>query len=185
MKFSCSNLYKQYNKNEILDGFTYAFEPGLYLIIGKNGIGKSTLLKTLCTIIKPSNTNYKLDKIKTAYLCEKIELLSSKVLPFLRSVAKINKVKYDIEKEMLVWNLPNKNILNLSKGNKQKLGILMLMLTEADMYILDEPTNALDELSINLLKYYLKRLLEKGKIVLISTHSKSVFDNFNYKEITL
>ena len=103
MKFSCSNLYKQYNKNEILDGFTYAFEPGLYLIIGKNGIGKSTLLKTLCTIIKPSNTNYKLDKIKTAYLCEKIELLSSKVLPFLRSVAKINKVKYgNYRKER--WN---------------------------------------------------------------------------------
>ena len=185
MNFSCSNLYKKYNENEILDGFTFTFEPGLYLIIGKNGIGKSTLLKTLCGIIKPSNDDYKLDKKKTAYLCEKIELLSSKVLPFLKSVAKINNVKYDIEKEMLIWNLPNKNILNLSKGNKQKLGILMLMLTDAEMYILDEPTNALDELSIKLLKCYLKRLLDKRKIVLISTHSKSIFDNFSYKEIPL
>ena len=185
MKFNCSNLCKQYNKNVILDGFTFTFESGLYLIVGKNGIGKSTLLKTLCGVVKPSNQNYELDKVKMAYLCEKIELFSSKVLPFLKSVSRINKIKYDIEKEMLIWNLPNKNILNLSKGNKQKLGILMLMLTDADMYILDEPTNALDELSIKLLKYYLKRLLEKGKIILISTHSKSLFDNFEYKEIVL
>ena len=185
MTFSCSNLYKKYNRNLILNGFTYTFESGLYLVVGKNGIGKSTLLKTLCKVIKPNNSNYVLEKIKTAYLCEKIELLNSKVLPFLQSVARINKVKYDIQKEMNIWNLPNKNIYNLSKGNKQKLGILMLMLANADMYILDEPTNALDDLSIKLLKCYIKRLLDKDKIVLLSTHSKRIFEDFAYKEIVL
>ena len=185
MMASCSNIYKRYNRNLILNGFSYTFEPGLYLIVGKNGIGKSTLLKTLCGVIKPSNSNYVLDRIKTAYLCEKIELLNSKVLPFLKSVARINKMKYDIEKEMIIWNLPNKNIYNLSKGNKQKLGILMLMMADVDMYLLDEPTNALDDLSIRLLKCYIKRLLEKGKIVLISTHSKDVFEDLKYEEIML
>ena len=185
MIFSCNKIYKKYNNNMILNNFSYKFETGLYLITGHNGIGKSTLLKTLCKVIKPTNLNYSIDKIKTAYLCEKIELLNSKVLPFLNSVAKINKVKYDIKKEMQIWNIPNKNIYNLSKGNKQKVGLLMLMLTNADLYILDEPTNALDELSIKLLKYYIKRLLENGKIVLVSTHSKEFFCDLGYKEVNL
>ena len=68
MTFSCSNLYKKYNRNLILNGFTYTFESGLYLVVGKNGIGKSTLLKTLCKVIKPNNSNYVIEKIKTAYL---------------------------------------------------------------------------------------------------------------------
>ena len=118
-------------------------------------------------------------------MCEKIELLNSKVLPFLKEVAKINNVRYDIEKEMLIWNIPNRNIYNLSKGNKQKLGIVMLMLTDVEMYVLDEPTNALDETSVQLLKCYIKRLLDKGKIVIVATHSINFFSDLNYKEIRL
>ena len=66
MIFNCSNLYKKYNRNLILNGFTYTFESGLYLVVGKNGIGKSTLLKTLCKVIKPNNSNYVIEKIKIA-----------------------------------------------------------------------------------------------------------------------
>lgn len=185
MQFSCNKIYKKYQNNMILNNFSYTFNHGLYLVVGSNGVGKSTLLKTLCKVIEPSNPNFKIDKIKTAYLCEKIELLNSKVYPFLNSIAKINNVKYDISKEMLIWNIPNKNIYNLSKGNKQKIGIIMLMVTDVDMYVLDEPTNALDELSIKLLKCYIKRLLDKGKIVIIATHSIEIFSDFNYKEIRL
>lgn len=185
MTFSCNNIYKKYQNNLVINKFSYKFDSGLYLLTGINGIGKSTLLKIIAKVIKPTNYNFVIDNVKTAYLCEKIELLNCKVYPFLKAVSKINKIKLDIKNELIKWNVPNKNIYNLSKGNKQKIAIIMMMLTDAEIYLFDEPTNALDSSGIILFLDFIKRLIEKKKIVIISTHDQDYFKKFEYEEISL
>ena len=185
MKFKVENICKKYKNNDVLKSFTYTFESGLYLLIGVNGAGKSTLLKIIAKVISPSNEDYIINEIKTAYLCEKCELSNENVLTFLNCVKKLNNSKTNIKELILKWNIPNKNIINLSKGNKQKVAILMMSLTDADVYLFDEPTDALDDSAKKLFCLLIGELLMKDKIVIISTHDKECFTPFMYTEIRL
>lgn len=183
MNFKLENIWKKYRKTCVLKRFNYEFESGLYLFVGVNGSGKSTTLKIISKLITPTNINYDITNKKCAYLCEKIELGNQRVLPFLNSIKRLNKSKINIKELMKKWNIPNKYISNLSKGNKQKCGILMMILTDVDIYLFDEPTDALDKASITLFVDYIIDLVSKGKIVLIATHERSYFSKINYKEV--
>lgn len=183
MSFRIENIFKKYKKNYVLKRFNYEFNNGLYLFIGINGSGKSTTLKIISKLINPTNNNYKISNGKVAYLCEKFELGNQKVLKFLKSVKQFNKSNLKIKEEVKKWNIPNKYIANLSKGNKQKCGILMMMLANADIYLFDEPTDALDQKSIGLFTTFIHDLVDKNKTVLIATHEKEYFKDFNYTEV--
>lgn len=183
MTFRVENVFKKYKKHYVLKRFNYEFSNGLYLFIGINGSGKSTTLKIISKIINPSNSNYYLSNVKVAYLCEKFELGNQKVLKFLKSIKRFNKSNLNIKGEMKKWDIPNKYINNLSKGNKQKCGILMMMLANRDIYLFDEPTDALDQKSIGLFTNYIKELIDKNKTVLIATHEKEYFKDFDYTEV--
>ena len=185
MNFSVENIWKSYGKNTVLKSFSYNFSSGLYIVCGINGIGKSTLLKIIAKVIKPTNMNYNITNEKVAYLCEKIELTSENVYSFLKTIAILNNQKTDIDKLVKKWNIPKKNINNLSKGNKQKTAILMMMLSEANVYLFDEPTDALDTYGKELFLEFVSELISLNKIIIICTHEKGYFDNFRYKEITL
>lgn len=183
MIFKIENIFKKYKKNFVLQRFNYEFQSGLYLFIGINGSGKSTTLKILSKLINPTNNNYKISEAKVAYLCEKIEIGSTRVSTFLKSVKKLNNSKLNLKEEMKRWRLPNKLIPNLSKGNKQKCGIIMMKLAECDLYLFDEPTDALDEYSQKLFVDYIEELMKRDKIVIIATHEKSYFSGLKYTEV--
>lgn len=183
MNLSLVNIHKKYKNNVVLNGFNYEFKSGLYLFLGRNGSGKSTTMKIIANIILPSNVNHSITKLKVAYLCEKFELGNQKVFTFLKSIKRLNNSNMNIKIEMKNWLLPNKYISNLSKGNKQKCGILMMMLTSSDVYLFDEPTDALDSKSIDLFLKYISDLIHQEKIVIISTHEKKYFDGLKYTEV--
>lgn len=185
MNFSVENIWKKYGKNTVLKSFSYTFESGLYLLTGINGIGKSTLLKIIAKVINPTNSNYNIKSDKVAYLCEKTELSSDKVLVYLKTISKLNNKKIDLKKTIDKWNIPNKNISNLSKGNKQKVAILMMALTNANIYLFDEPTDALDIRGKELFCELIKEFIDLKKIVIICTHEKEYFKNISYKELNL
>ena len=184
MIFKVENISKKYGNNVVLRDFKYEFNSGLYLLVGKNGSGKSTLLKIICKLINPTNSDYKISMIKTAYLCEKIELGNGNIKVFLNSIKSLYKSKINIKEELKKWNIPNKNIESLSKGNKQKSAIIMMMLIRADLYIFDEPTDALDTHAVGLFIEFIKELLQQDKIVIISTHEKKYFENLKYNEVS-
>ena len=185
MIFSIKNITKKYGKNVVINKFSYTFSNGLYLLTGINGVGKSTLLKIIAKVIYPSKLNYFIDEEKVAYLCEKIELLNSNVLSYLKVISKINNKKENLKELTNKWNIPNKNITSLSNGNKQKVAILSMYLAEANVYLFDEPTNALDDNGINLFLEFVNDLISNDKIVIISTHEKEHFTIFKYEEINL
>ena len=185
MKYDLKNISKRYGSNCVIDNFTYQFYSGLYLLTGKNGTGKSTLLKIIAKVIFPSNKDYHITDINVAYLCEKPELLNLKVISFLKKISKINDRKLNINSLIKKWCIPNKYINQLSNGNKQKVALLMMYLTESDIFVFDEPTNALDELAVGNFIEVVKESLENDKIVIISTHEKELFKSILYTEIKL
>lgn len=185
MEFKIENITKKYGKNIVLNNFSYKFNSGLYLLTGNNGIGKSTLLKLIAKVIYPSNLNYKIDNIKTAYLCEKFDFCNINSYAFLKEISKINKIKIDVSSLMDKWKIPKRNIMNLSKGNKQKIAILMMMLTNVNLYLFDEPTDALDRVSKELFLEFIEGLIDNDKIVIIVTHDKELFTSLNFEEMKL
>lgn len=184
MTFKVDNLTKVYKKQRIIDRFSFEFNPGLYLFTGRNGSGKSTTIKMFADVIYPSNYSWYKSEARISYLCEKVELSNGKVTPFLKDILHLSKMTKNLKELMLKWNIPDKNMLHLSKGNKQKVGILMMLLSDSDLYLFDEPTDALDQKTIFLFVEAIKELLQKGKTVIISTHEKHYFAELNYKEIT-
>lgn len=185
MNFKVKNISKKYGKNIVIKSFSYEFKSGLYLLTGKNGTGKSTLLKLIAQVINPTNNKYFIDKRKVAYLCENVELLNSNVLSFLTTVSKINNSNKNIKDLLEKWQIPNKNIMSLSNGNKQKVSLIMMSLVETDVYLFDEPTNALDDRTLNIFLELVNELILKEKIIVISTHDKQVFNSFRHEEIRL
>ena len=183
MILNLTNISKKYETNIILRHFDYTFNEGLYLLIGRNGSGKSTLLKIISGLIYPTNSNYIINNVKVAYLCEKNELGNGNIFVFLNSINDLFKSKRNIKEELKKWDIPNKNINKLSKGNKQKSAIIMMSLVDADVYIFDEPTDALDTKSIGLFIDLISELINNKKTIIISTHEKKYFERLKYTEV--
>ena len=167
MEYIVRDVTKYYGKNGVIKHFSFDFHSGMYLIKGKNGDGKSTLVKLISGIIRPSNKDYWLSKDKICYLSERIELSNGKPSLFLAIIAKLNKIKVNIKELLNKWKILDKDMPSLSKGNKQKVAILMTYLTNANIYIFDEATDALDNEALSLFKEYLKTLIDNNDYFII------------------
>ena len=185
MEFKVLHLKKKYHNNIIIRDFSYVFQSGLYLVLGKNGAGKSTLAKMIAKLVRPSNKDYQMTKIDLCYLNEKVELSNGLPLDYLKDIAILNGSHANIKDLIKMYNIPNKDMYSLSKGNKQKVAILMAYLQDASLYIFDEVTDALDKASLDLLKEYIKHLIYRDKIILVITHEPSYFKDFTYTELRL
>src|SRR5690625_1574760 len=159
-------------------------EKDKILITGINGSGKSTLIKLITKYIKPDKGEviyYK--SIKINYLEEIISLtLNIKVIDYIRQIEKIKKASFNYHLFQILTFPLNKNIFELSKGNKQKLALYITLFNQSNIYILDEPLNGLDNKTQKLLINYLNNLNET---IVIVTHYKNDYIDFINKEIEL
>lgn len=151
---------------------------GLYLFVGENGSGKSTTLKLISHVIFNSKHDGNMMNTfkKMVYLPDKRgypKLL--KVKTYLKYYLTGQSSNLNLNDWMDRYHLPNKKIGGLSKGMLQKLGILQTILTDGDLYLLDEPTDGLDKESLQLLKEDIKNLLLQNKTIIISTHNKLLY----------
>ncbi len=171
-------IQKKYHKNRGLIHVSLSIFPGeLYLFVGENGSGKSTTIKVISKVIfKDKNMGTISNDFKRmVYLPDKRgypRLLTVKTYLeyFLEKVPKNLVLEAWLER----YCIPNKKIGSLSKGMLQKLGILQTLLTEGDLYLLDEPTDGLDVESIRKFKEDILQLLQKKKTIIISTHNKAL-----------
>ena len=173
-----TDVSKRYKNHFALKNININIEKGkLYLFVGENGSGKSTTIKLISKVIFNNSggiieNNFE----KIVYLpdkCSYTKLLNVKTYlsMYLSKSTNINK----IEEKMKEYHLENKMIASLSKGMLQKLGILQIILSNADLYIFDEPLNGLDKVSTQKFKSDIKKLIENEKTVIISTHSRMLF----------
>lgn len=208
MKIVLENVCKSFNHNLVLDKINVTFESGkIYGLNGRNGSGKSVLLKLLCGIYNVSDGSILYDgkPIKEAIIANKVRALIEKPSFFpdltgfenLQLLAKIQNVisDEDILKAMEIVNLSSEKDKKFSKyslGMKQKLGIAQVIMENPDVLFLDEPFNGVDTASIKKIIDFLKVLKKKGRLIIISTHiSEDLkladeiynFDNFKIKKV--
>lgn len=152
-------------------------------IIGEEGNGKSTLLKSLLGICDyatlKGNIDYKGNHIGYLEQSVSMENLEKKVYDFLfiddeDYYNKVNNLYKYLEKLNISDDLLDQVMKTLSGGERVKIGILKLLLEESDIYFLDEPTNDLD---INTLEWLEKFINETDKPIIYVSHDETLLSN--------
>lgn len=187
MKIEIKNLTKKFKEQSILNNINLTFTDGkIYGLIGRNGSGKSVLLKILCGFYEPTSGEVLFDGVDcirensfppdTRALIEKPnflpDLTGKENLLLLASIQnkigekEVDQVLHDVD----LFEDRNKKYHKYSLGMKQKLGIAQVLMENPKILILDEPFNGLDEKSSKKIRNIL--LKEKGKIILLATHIK-------------
>jgi len=182
------DLSINYDANSILQNINFTVSKGEILgIIGENGCGKSTLLKSIFSLLKPLSGRiiynncditkfkpYEKHKIGIAYCLQGgLTFPTFTVLEHLK-LATNNESKYKVAFDYFpeLENILSKRAGNLSGGQKQMLSLSMLLIQNADLWLLDEPTAGLSVQNTNRTLEFLQRIKEKNeKTILIVEHN--------------
>lgn len=187
MAIVISNLSKTINKVPILTDINMELEPGkVYGLKGKNGSGKTMLMRAICGLIIPTEGTITIDgevigekhsfPKSIGVLIENPAFLNNYTgfenLELLASIKGIIDDK-DISDAMEMVGLDPKDKRTYKKyslGMKQRLGIAAAFMEYPDIVILDEPINALDEAGAKLIRVILEKLKSMNKTVIIACH---------------
>jgi ABC transport system ATP-binding/permease protein len=183
--FVAQDIAFKYEENTLFKNFTTIVQRGDKIgIIGKNGCGKSTLIRCLLGEIKPQEGNIKQGtKLKVAYFDQHRKQLDQDLTPIEIVSGGATHVDINGEPQHVISYLQNflftplqsrTQISKLSGGEQNRLLLARLFAQSANLLILDEPTNDLDIESLELLEDYLLNF--KGTILLI-THDRAILNN--------
>lgn len=188
MYIEIDDLTKVIDKHKVLDKVSIKLEKGkIYGIKGKNGSGKTMLLRAICGLIKPTEGEVRVgEKVigKDAAFPESVGVVienpgfipSFSGYENLKMLADIKKLigKEDIEAVMEKVGLEKacfkKKYRTYSLGMKQMLGIAAAIMEKPDLILLDEPTNALDEESVRKLLDILREEKGRGACIVLASH---------------
>ena len=189
MKLEIKNLSKKFGDSVVLNDINLTFNSGkIYGFIGRNGSGKSVLLKIICGFYPPTEgtillngKNY-IEKNEfpdnTRALIEKPKFLPDLTgfenLELLASIQnKIGKKEIDDSLEKLnLTKEANKKYSKYSLGTKQNLGIAQVLMENPKLIILDEPFNGVENETAHKIRNILLEEKKKDKIILIASHIK-------------
>lgn len=186
MSIELKDISKTYNNIEVLKNINFSVKKGEILgLLGVNGAGKSTIMKIICSYVKPNSgkvkicendieTHTKLTKSKIGYLSEKNPLYEEMyVNEFLIFISRFYKEKNKNLNTVLentnLKDIKNKKIKILSAGQRKRVGIAQAILHDPDVLILDEPTATLDPNQKNEIHNLIK-VLGENKAILFSSH---------------
>ena len=188
-----SNLNLTLQKNEILKNITVEFERGkIHGLIGRNGSGKTMLMKCVCGFVKPTSGEIIVDGKRIGKDCDfpkntGIIIETPGFIPYysgfknLKLLADLNKKisRGDIRKTMEQVGLDpdlKRHVRKYSLGMRQRLGLAQAIMENPDLLILDEPMNGLDKDGVADMRKYLLDLKAQGKTILIASHSAEDID---------
>lgn len=185
-----SNLSKKITEVTAVDDLSFSVQSGeVYGFLGQNGAGKSTTIRMLLTLIRPSKGSIKLfgkdlqahrNEIlqKTGAIIEKPDHYNYlTALQNISIMAKLGGI-YLTQKELMqqlervgIGERANSKVKTFSQGMKQRLGIACALINNPELIILDEPSNGLDPQGIadvrNLILHLSKN---EGKTIFVSSH---------------
>lgn len=179
------NVGKRFGDTVILDGFTYKFKRGERVgIVGPNGTGKSTFLKILTQQMQPDSGKVVVgDTIVFGYYTQEgLKLSEDKtVIDVIRDIAdfipleKGQKITAEALLEKFLFPRPQQRVYvsQLSGGEKRRLYLLTVLMKNPNFLILDEPTNDLDIITLNVLEDY---LMDYQGCLVIVTHDRYFMD---------
>ncbi len=179
-----SDICKSFGEKKVIDDFTYIFlRDDRIGIIGKNGCGKSTLMKIITGNLKPDSGSVEIgDTIRIGYFMQENEPLDEKmtVLEFVRSIGEYvttatGKATASQMCEKFLFGPKSQwtPISKLSGGEKRRLYLLSVLMSAPNVLILDEPTNDLDIETLEILEDYLDGF---AGIVIVVSHDRYFLD---------
>lgn len=196
MYLEVEEINKKIGVDDVLSAITLSMEKGkIYGLQGKNGCGKSMLMRVICGLVLPTTGRILIDGEelgKELSFPESIGVFIEKPgfldaysgfqnLSMLASIKKKiggREIK-DTLKRVGLEEVMHKKYKKYSLGMKQKLGIAAVIMEQPDIVILDEPANALDEKSEQRLWQIVKEEKERGALVIISCHTSEVLEEIS------
>ncbi len=183
------NVTKKLKNKIVLDNVNLKFEGGhIYGLVGRNGSGKTMLLRAICGLIFPDKGKILINgkelhkEISFPENCgvmiENNELLPNfsaydnlKILSKIKNTATDKEIINTIESIGLDPKSKAK-IKTYSLGMKQRLSLAQALFENPDILLLDEPTNALDDNGVDTIRDILLKEKEKGKLIIVASHNK-------------
>lgn len=179
-------LRKQYGTHHALHGIDLRVEPGtVFGLVGPNGAGKTTFLRTLVDIIRPTSGTVQVLGLtpqvtrpalrrRIGYLPGELKL-SARIRggTLLRHLAQISGPVHSGRIEALAERLSvdlTRPLRALSKGNRQKLGLIQAFMHRPELLILDEPTSGLDPVAQREFLTMVREARTAGQTVVLSSH---------------
>lgn len=187
------NINKKFGKLEVLKNINLSFKQGECIaLIGPNGCGKTTLIKSILGMVLPDNGaiefNEKSIKKEFQYR-DKIGYMPQigrypdtmtigQIIEMIKTIRNSNNV---LDEELIqtfeLEKMFDKQMRTLSGGTTQKVSATLAFLFNPDVLILDEPTAGLDPLASEILKEKIIKEKEKGKLIVITSHLLSELDD--------
>lgn len=182
------NVSLTLGKNPILTDVSVSFEEGkIHGLIGRNGSGKTMLLKCICGFIKPTKGQIVVDGKRVGkdvdfpkdmgviietpgFIPYYSGYKNLKILAGLSGKADKEKIKECMQRVGLDPNL-KRHVKKYSLGMRQRLGLAQAIMEDPKTLILDEPFNGLDKDGVQEMREYLLGYKEHGKTILICSHS--------------
>lgn len=175
-------------KTQILKNVTVSFEAGkIHGLIGRNGSGKTMLMKCICGFIKPTSGEIIVDDKKVGTDIDFPENMGIIIetpgfIPYYsgyKNLKLLASLRNSIGKEEIVHAMRKtgldpdlkRHVKKYSLGMRQRLGLAQAIMENPDILILDEPMNGLDKDGVEDMRNYLIDFRKHGKTILIASHS--------------
>lgn len=182
------HVSKNFRDQTVLNDINITFAKGqIHGIIGKNGSGKTVLLKCICGLLCPTSgsisVNGKTLGVDTDFAPNTGVIIETpSFLPYksgmgnLRDLAAIRRVigETEIAQTMQKVGLDpdsKKHVNKYSLGMRQRLGIAQAIMEDPELLILDEPMNGLDKQGVEEMRQLFSELRDNGKTILLASHS--------------
>lgn len=174
MELRVSDLAVQRGGLTVLEGLSFALKAGEALVLrGANGIGKTTLLRTLAGLQPPVSGQIDVPPESLTYAAHadglKAVLTVRENLEFWAAIHGGADVARAM-REMNLIELQDRRAANLSAGQKRRLGLARLLVTGRPIWVLDEPTVSLDTASVALFGDVVRAHLAGGGMAILATH---------------
>ena len=206
MGFSVTELYKKYGDKVVVDHLSFKMDqPGVYALLGTNGAGKTTSIRMILNMLAKDGGTVEwnggpltLRTCNVGYLAEERGLYPKNTLmDQLMYFAALRGVpKDEAKKRIAYWAkrleaeeylypkqegkkpVKPKKADQLSKGNQQKIQLMMALLSDPELLILDEPLSGLDPVNTDLFKSIIHEEIDKGKYLIMSSHQMATIEEF-------
>lgn len=186
----CKGLTKKYGNFTALSDCSLQIESGHIIgLLGPNGSGKTTLIKLICGLLNPSSGTVQI-------MGESVGPSSKKIISYLPDHTYLNKSMrvrdimdffddfYEDFDSMRAYDMlaklqinPNHKLKALSKGNQEKVQLILVMSRRASLYVLDEPIAGVDPAARDYILNIILENYDENATILISTHLISDIEN--------
>ena len=193
MRIIIDDVSKNIKKLPIITNVSLHLESGkIYGLRGKNGAGKTMLLRLICGLVLPTSGKITIDNLELGkdlsfpdslgILIENPGLITN--YSGIKNLMTLASIKDEIDQHTIIdlmnyFDLDpndNKKVKNYSLGMKQKIGIISAVMENPKIILLDEPLNGLDEESTQKVLALLTNRKEKGALIIVASHDKEELD---------